>query len=338
MKGRFIVLEKRRGVLLFVFFLFILAILPLNYYEANRACMVMGGNLHDQLKEGNAQKMQSNKIEADVRENEKYFRPSKLPILNDRYFETSFMDDFYGKETSEIKLPEELFKTQEDAILNYFSILREAANPEEGKLAGCGTIGNAMLPYPIAYQFLSADAQKNLSYKKYVETFQNILHINLIKMKEVPTYEPSKYIRYFIELETIEGSEKEASYFAYYYGFLDLIKEGEAYKIANFDLFGENYLCAPYHGWAYDAETVVDIKYGDWCGLVADRLSTQQDGYVKKIYFNGTDGKEYFVEFYELTNGTDIEIAQYMKKDGEWSLIQLDPESCIRDSVVESLR
>ncbi len=77
-------------------------------------------------------------------------------------------------------------------------------------------------------------------------------------------------------------------------------------------------------------EAVVDIKYGGWCSLVKERYPTQQDGFVKRIYFKGTDGNDYMIEFFQLTNDTDIEIAQY-KKDasGKWKLIKLDPNKCL---------
>lgn len=58
---------------------------------------------------------------------------------------------------------------------------------------------------------------------------------------------------------------------------------------------------------------------------------TEQDGFIKKIYFKGTDGNDYLIVFYHLTNDTDIEIAQYIKSQGkdEWKLIKLDPEKCL---------
>lgn len=162
-----------------------------------------------------------------------------------------------------------MFKTPENSIINYFSLLREAANPQKGKSAGCGTLGQAKLPYPIAYNFLTTDYQEKLSYDQYLKTFENILHINLIKLKEVPIYnQNSNNLRYFVEIETIEGSEKDVAYFAYYYGFIDLIKEENKYLISNSEFYGENYLCAPYHGWSYDAETNVSIRYGNWCSLI----------------------------------------------------------------------
>ena len=262
---------------------------------------------------------------------ERYFRPSKLPVLNDRNIKTEIFENYYGDESSEIPtLPEYLFQTPEDTIINYYSVLREAANSQEEKWAGCGTIGNAKAPYPIAYHFLSVKYQEKLLFHEYLKAFENILHINLIKFQEVPVYGGFDAMRYFVEIETIEGTEKGMASFAYYYAFIDIIKEGNQYKISNINIYPENFLCAPYHGWDYIAEAVVDIKYGEWCSLVKTRIPTQQVGFIKNIYFRGTDGKYYMIQFYQLTNGVDIEIAQYQRsRNGKWELIELDPEKCI---------
>jgi hypothetical protein len=204
----------------------------------------------------------------------------------------------------------------------------------EGKSAGCGTIGNAKLPYKVSYNFLSSSYQERLSYDQFLKKFENILHINLIKLKKVPVYEEhSNNIRYFVEIETIEGSDKGVAYFAYYYGFIDIICENGKYKISDSVLYPENYLCAPYHGWAYMAESVVDIKYGEWCLFVKERYKTQQDEYIKLIFFKGTDGHDYAIEFYQLTNGTDIEISQYIKSENEnWRLLLLDADECLQNN------
>lgn len=264
---------------------------------------------------------------------EKYVRPSDLPVLNKRAFGSRFFDDYYQKEASQITIPSELTKSPEDTILNYFSVLRDAANHQEGKRAGCGTIGQSKLPYPFAYQFLSQSYQDKLSYEQYMNTFLNILHMNLIKYKEVPVYDsPQNLIRYFVEIETIEGSDKDVAYFAYYYGFVDLVKEDMLYKISNLEFTGEDYLCAPMHGWAYDAEANVQIRYGNWCNLIQERLPTQTEGYIKRIPFHGTDGDDYIIVFFTLTNDTDVEIAQYRKENGgNWELIKLDPKNCLKN-------
>lgn len=304
-------------------------LLYLNFYSSkDKTTMVMGGQFQKQPVEKEEHNITSPKTDA-----EKYFRPSKLNILNDKNFDSKFFDLFSEKDSSKNTLPEYLLKTPEDTIINYFSILREAENLDENKMGGCGTIGYAKYPYPAAYAFLSTNYKGKLSYEKYLKSFKNIAHINLIKLKRVPfdlSYPTS--LRYFIEIETIEGSEKNGTYFSYYYGYVYLSQEGNGYKIENIEFYGEDFLCAAYHGWAHNAEASVLIRYGNWCSLLKKLEPTKQDEYVKKIYFEGTDGHDYLIEFIELTNDTDVEIAQYRKsKDGKWEFVRLNPEKCLEE-------
>jgi hypothetical protein len=324
-----VLVNKRKLIKILVAYLMILLLVLLlqQYYNySNATKMIMGGKYYIEVAKADENIMISGQ---DV---EKYFRPSKLPVLNDK-FNLRFFDNYSYKNYSEIIVPNTLLKTPEDTIINYFSILREAANSQEGKGAGCGSIGYSTIPYPVAYNFLSSTYQETLSYDQYLKTFENILHLNLIKYREIPVYDnTSDIVRYFVEIETIEGSDKDVAYFAYYYGFVDMIKEGEQYKISDLKFFGEDYLCAPLHGWWHYAEAVVDVKYGYWCSLIEERYPTQQEDYVKNIYFKGTDGYDYLIVFYQLTNDTDIEISQYRKsKEGKWKLIKLDPEKCLEN-------
>lgn len=323
------ILKRIRKKIIFIIF-FIALIAGLSLFKiycggSSSAKMVMGGKLYAQDFANEEHNINNEKIDM-----EKYFRPSKQLVLNDKNLNIIISAN-YGKTPSEINLPDALFNKPEYTIINYFSTLREAANPQKGKYTGCGTLGQAILPYPVAYNFLSAGYQEKLSYDQYLKTFENILHINLIKLKEVPVYNDTDALRYFVEIETIEGSDKDVSYFAYYYGFIDLVKEENKYLISGSEFYGENYLCAPYHGWSYDAEANVKIRYGGWCSLIKEMHPVEQDGYVKKVYFKGTDGNDYLIVFFQLTNDTDIEIAQYIKSEGQdWKLTALDPEECLK--------
>ena len=92
----------------------------------------------------------------------------------------------------------------------------------------------------------------------------------------------------------------------------------------------ENYLCAPYHSWWWDAKSFVEIEYGDWCSLIDGEVTVKDSGYERRVYFKDKDKNEYYVLFYELTNGVDIKIADYEKnKDGKWELIYIDPKKCL---------
>lgn len=271
-----------------------------------------------------------------MKDKEKYFRPSKLPIINNRQDVNKLIDSDYGKEYSNITIPNDILKTPEDTILNYFSLLREAANPVEGKNIGCGSLGYGSIPYKIAYNFFSDEYKESVSFKSYKKSFENISHINLLKLKEVPSNN-DKALKYFFEIETIEGSDKQVAYFAYYYGYIYVSKLGDNYKISNIDIYGEDYLCTPYHGWSNNAELSVEVKYGNWCKLIKTMGVTEVEGYEKKVYFKGTDNNDYMIVFYTLTNDNDIEIAQYMKvSDGVWNRIELDPNKCLENNGIKS--
>ncbi|MDF2942066.1 MAG: hypothetical protein K0S01_924 [Herbinix sp.] len=327
-----VIIKKKAFIgLILLFTLATVFLLFQRNYHPHTTKMVMGGFISIQSFDDEDEKPIT--INKDV---ETYFRPSDLPVLNNRYVysSTRFFNQYFQKKPSEIVLPKELFESPEETIINYFSVLRDAANWEPGKNAGCGTLGQSTTPYPVAYNFLTTSYQKKVSYEQYLASFKNILHTSLIKYREVPIYDnPSGILRYFVEIETIGGSDKNVANFTYYYGFVDLIKENNQYKISNLEFTGEDYLCAPYHGWSYDAEGSVEVRYGGWCKLIKEQYPTIQNGYIKHIYFAGTDGNDYLIEFFHLTNDTDIEIAQYRKnKDNDWKLIQLDPEKCIKDN------
>lgn len=261
-----------------------------------------------------------------------YFQPSCLPSLNNRFTDFQFFQPYYDKSYKDITLPSSLLDSPNNTIIHYFSILREAENLTIKQIGGCGTVGNARIPYPIAYHFFTKDYQRKVSYKSYLQSFQGIGHTRLLKLHELPIKPNSKTIPYFIELETIEGSSKNLTYFAYHFGYIYLKKENNMYKIDALQLTGEDFLCAAYHLWQHNAEAVVDIEYGNWCKLVKKRLPTKHDGYVKTIDVLGTDGHEYRFVFFQLTNHTDILAAQYKKSvKGKWEIIQLDPTKCLKE-------
>ncbi|MFZ5966217.1 MAG: hypothetical protein ACOYVK_03490 [Bacillota bacterium] len=331
---RFLIDHKKKMIFLIACFTLLYFLRQYVYDDRGHSTqMVMGGQFYQQFED-----LEINDMKTDQTDMPEYFRPSKLPILNDREFNTDFFWKYHEKEPSEINLPKSLLKTPEDTIINYFSILEHAENLTKDKMGGCGTVGNAKLPFPVAYAFLTPDYQKRVTYQDYLKSFEGIGHTSLIKLRKTPDDQSNpNNIRYFMEIETIEGSSKNVTYFAYYYGFIDIMEERNGYRIANMEFYGEDFLCAPYHGWAHNAEASVDIRYGDWCALVAKRYPTEQNGYVKNIYFKGTDGNDYLIEFYQLTNGTDIEMAQYKKDtNGSWKLVKLDPYKCLEEKKDET--
>ena len=261
--------------------------------------------------------------------NEQYFRPSPLPALNNRNFDFEFFDNYSNKNYNKIILPDWLFNSPEDTIINYFSILREAENISKG---GCGTIGFAKMPYPIAYNFLTSEYKSKINYSFYFNSFKDIGHMNLIKLNNITDENtPKGTYEYFIELETIEPSVNGNTSFAYYYGYVYIQKENGKYKISDIDLEDQDFLCAAYHGWAHNAEFYVDTVYGHWCKLLKKRYPTEQIGYIKNIYVTGNDAQDYKFVFFQLTNGTDIEIHQFVKDiNNEWKSIKIDVNKCLQ--------
>lgn len=69
------------------------------------------------------------------------------------------------------------------------------------------------------------------------------------------------------------------------------------------------------------------MKYGNWCKLLQKRYPTVKNGYVKNIYFQGTDGADYYFIYFTLTNGTDVEIAQFRRgRNEQWKQVDMKPE------------
>lgn len=254
---------------------------------------------------------------------QRFFRPSCLLALNLRFETSEFFDPYYEKTHDQILVPSELIRTPNNTLLNYFSILREAEN-----IGGrsCGSIGQARIPYPLAYNFLSEEYQKRLSYEEYFNSFAGIGHTSLIKLCQVPDIK--RGIKFFYEIETIEAFQaNKAEYFGYSYGFIQLVHEQRGYQISSIHQIKEDFLCAPYHGWDQDGESIVDVKYGNWCKLIQKRYPTIKNSYVKNIYFHGNDGADYYFIFFTLTNGTDIEIAQFRRVGNEeWKQVNMKPE------------
>ncbi|HBI93077.1 MAG TPA: hypothetical protein DDY58_12015, partial [Terrisporobacter glycolicus] len=64
--------------------------------------------------------------------------------------------------------------------------------------------------------------------------------------------------------------------------------------------------------------------------LIDGDVIVNEDGYEKRAYYKDKDDNEYYVLFYELTNGVDKKIADYKKnKNNQWEVIYINPEKCI---------
>jgi len=256
--------------------------------------------------------------------NETYFRPSKLNALNN-----NFMDfEIFSKTFQNNAVPSKLIDTPLNTAINYYSVLQQAENLTEKIPGGCGTIGYSKAPYPIAYNFLSENNKKSMPYSEYLASFEGIGHINLVKIIPVTTDSKDTY-KFFIELEILEGSDTGVTTFNYYTGELIIANVNGLYYVDSQVLTPEDFFCSAYHGWAHNAETYVEIVYGNWCGLIMKQYSPQQDDYKKTIIIDGTDNKKYMFEFAKLTNGTDMLINSLVKNNNEWVPVEIDVDKCV---------
>ncbi len=245
--------------------------------------------------------------------NDTYFRPSRENSLNNNFIDLNILTQTFRNGS----VPPSVIDTPINSLINYFSVLQQASNMTENKKGGCGSVGFGQTPYPIAYDFLSENNKKTMTYVEYLDSFQGIGHINLIKVIPVITEDNEKF-KFFIELEILEGTSFGSTTFNYYTGEITLIDSNNAYFIDSLYLTPEDFLCAAYHGWAHDAETYVEEVYGNRAGLIMKQYAPQEDENTKEIIVDGVDGEKYLFKFARLTNGTDLLINTLIRTQNNW--------------------
>ncbi len=295
--------------------------LLLRDYEGPAAACVMGGSVYE-FEPDPAQAAGSCGNLEDL--SARYQRPSAAAPLENPFCFSDFMEDG--------RVPQ--FEAPEEALYAYFGVLQNAANML-GYTGTCGTVGEGTAPYPYAYAFLSEERRAALPFSRFEESFAGIGHISFLKL--YPAYAPEgtpEHIRYYmIELEVITGDRTDGadtrgdrSLFAYYYGIATLTDtEFEGWKIDNLQYIPEAFLCAPYHSWFYDSAYSVPIIYIENLKLFDRVTSTEERGGLIEITAEG-GGEEYRLSFVRLTNGYDILLHEYVRKNGAWVETNLLPE------------
>ncbi len=287
--------------------------------RASGAAMAAGGRLHAPPEPPFVAAAAS--LRGDRPWEERFRRPSAEPPYPNPY---SF-EDFQKAEESTCSAAK-VFDNPRDLILAYYGILGEASNML-GYSGGCGTVGQALQPYPCAYGLLSEEKRAGLSLDQFIASFGGIGHITLLKL--LPAYTPAGAPRdvqtYMVELEVITGAPQDAqkargqgTAFVYYYGLVTVGKApGGGWEIRETDYIAEDFLCAPTHGWFYLSDAVVQIVYGDNLKLI-DRIDgIRQTGSRIRIQASGRGGC-YGFEFVRLTNGYDILLHEYVLDGGVW--------------------
>lgn len=276
---------------------------------------IMGGIMGDEDIEGIAN-LESQYIKPDDNYIERFLRPSAMEALEKKY---SFGSD-------DNMLPK-AFGTPFEIVKAYFDVLSDASNIGSSK-GGCGTIGFGEAPYPGAYSLLSEGFKKVMPYDKFLKSFEGIGHINLLKLVEAPSMKTGNSIcpRFFVEIETIEGSSAPGkTYFAYYYGYATVEQDkNTGWKVSSIELKPEDFLCHAYHGWWHDAGTIVDVQYKEKYDIIDKILGVEENGYFRNVLAKSKDGKQYKFMFIRITNGADIELRKSILEDGKWKDIRID--------------
>lgn len=249
-------------------------------------------------------------------EYQRFFRPSQSKVL---------VNTFYYGMFEEKELPS--FTKPTDAIYAFFGVLRDAAYMKDYTI-GCGTIGDSIAPYPVAYQLLTKEKQEKMSYEQFLASFNGIGHIDMLHLVELPTWvttsEKREQLYYMVEVEAIQGRankgdmETAQGFFGYYYGIIGVKKEGmNGYRLDEIYFAPENWLCAPFHGWHYDAPSMIEIVF-DTQMTITNVKTLSTDGGEIYQYDTTMNGKHYQLFFVRLANGYDILVNQYeVTKDGK---------------------
>lgn len=280
-----------------------------------------GGNIH------NTYYIRDNEFEKVFNDKEflnrnRFRRPSSDTGIINKYSFNDFVTDGIG---SSINMKN--FNTPENVIYAYYGILENASNMQ-GYCGGCGSVGDSIAPYAYAYKFFSDKNKEKVTFSEFENSFSGIGHITFLSLYEA--YRPSEtdeHINYYmIEIEVISGNKqctdptcsKSSSNFNYYYGIITTEKtELNEYKIDRIDYFTEDFLCAPYHGWIYSSEYVIELIYKESLNVIDTIEKIEQKGRMIYAYASFKD-KKYRLDFFRLTNGYDILLHENILINGKW--------------------
>lgn len=303
---------NKRFILLVILVTLILLGITLISFVLKKSELLLGGKIYLVSKNDNNYAKEVSNIYNEADYDKRFMRPSSQAPINTLI---TFNDvEKNNKIISNIKNPE-------DVIYAYYGILKEASNML-GYSGGCGSIGDGTQPYKYAYELFTSQKKQEMSLDSFIASFKGVGHINLLKL--IPLYSPNETpenIKYYmVELELITGNENvdtNISNFQYYYGLITVEYDKElGWQIKDIKYVPEVFLCAPYHGWIYLGEALVEIVYGEWYKIIDKIDKTEFEGDKFYVYASGKD--KYRFDFIRLTNGYDILVSENVLKDGKW--------------------
>ncbi|WP_105618930.1 hypothetical protein [Vallitalea okinawensis] len=201
-----------------------------------------------------------------------------------------------------------------------------------GYQAGCGSIVLMDEPYPYAYRLLSEDVKEEITLEEFKDSFKGTGAITLLHL--TPAYRPPNtpnYIKYFfVEIEVLKGHpykkgeyKGQPNYFEYYYGIVTTeYNEKVGWRIKSVDYSPEVYLCHPLHGWDYEHMYFLHIVYNNWYEMDLTFDDEEMDNNYLQVYASNKDN-EYKFDFIRLTNGEDVLLHEYIKKDEQWKEVSI---------------
>lgn len=248
--------------------------------------------------------------------NQRYHRPSSAKPYDNPY---SFEE--FRKPNDIPPLITTVFHNPQDVILAFYGIIRSAANMA-GYSGTCGVVGNSIVPYAYAYELFTEELQQRVTLNEFINLSSGIGHTTLLKLI------PANKNYFMFEEEQIGGVEISdqdyggGSRFLYDYGLIGVKETKEkGWKIDYFEFRYEDFLCAPYHGWFYRAEDVVNIVFRN-LNIIEEIDRVEQSEDMTYVYASG-HGKRYRFDFVHLTNGYDILIHENIYRNMQWVEVSL---------------
>ncbi len=242
----------------------------------------------------------------------RFRRPSSTPALALQYDGDALLAVYESGQTVSYAKPEEV-------IHGYLALLGQASNLE-GYSARCGSVGAGTTPYSYAWNLLTDEARDKLSLDDFLDSFAGVGALTPLALEPLQVGEDEAV--YWVELEYIQAGRQstkpQPTAFCYCYGLIVVRHTArDGWRIQSTDYLPEDFLCAPEHGWAWEAQSFVSILYGDQYGLV-DSVDLVDHQNSRTSVFASGDGREYRFDFLRATDGIDRLVGEWVQRGGDW--------------------
>lgn len=207
------------------------------------------------------------------------------------------------------RLPQEI--TSPDMLLQaYFAALAYASNLTHSQLeAAGGTLGMGQEPYRAAYNYWSAEWQKEHSYEDYLESWSGTASVELLKLYEAET--ENGEARFFVETKHLEAAGTKSLFGEFYYsGFFSAKKTEDGWRLTDGSLEPQNLAWAlgGHQPWLADP-ILVAIVQGlgrplDGEPTSEPRMIRHDDDFVTVIFTDEAGNVKGSAELVRLKEGT----------------------------------